>query len=1538
MKKLYALLAFLCTYAGAFAQYDAVVAKDGTGNFTTVQAAIAAAPTGRTTPYKIYIKKGTYREKDTIPSNKPFIQLIGESVATTIISWDDYSGKSIPNGGGTYGTSNSATVTVNATDFSAQNITFENTTGDAPQALAINVNADRCSFKNCRFLGGQDTVLTNGDGKKNYFKNCYIDGVVDFIFGGNRAVFDSCIIYPKTRQDNLSGSYITAANTSAAEPYGYVFRDCFIPANQGVTSYVLGRPWQNDGSTTNKANNKVVLLNTTMGGGIVKPEGWSTWDAGTNTALITYAEYKSKRTNGVLVDVSQRVAWSKQLTDAEAANYNNANLFGSWDPCSFFSDGCNGTGAQIAVSNFKLKKGAGTTGITWNISWPIAAVKYELFRSSDRVAFSKIHEQTSPNDTAINYNYSENIPPPGQTYYYYIAASKAGLATHITDTLSVSSTPTITVSGAFGSFVQGVGLPSTAQTYIVSGASLTNNIVITAPANYELSSNSGSTWFNSSNPIVLTPVNGTVATTTIYVRLNAAAAGTYNGDIQHTSTGAASVTLPVSGTTQAAPLAVSNTLITYPFTTNNADSAALRSPGMVATLPTLNNLYVSQGFNVNNVPAYSATYGQALSAVLGTSTANDGSWGTAAGGPGGNLTRIHYEQFVFKASSTHSVRLDSLLIKAAFFLSANGRLAAVYSKTGFTTGDSTNVPGAPFGTPLALPAQHIGGFGDIRLAFNGGTGITLASGDSLTVRIYLAVGSATVPRFGLLKDVGVKGLAFVNPNIGDYRSRQTGIWDDVNNWERWNGTAWVSPAPEVPVYNNSNITTIQSGHTITFANTLTTGFGYVHLVRVNAGAQLIVNAGANFNIANDGAPSTATTDLQVDGSMSIFGGLFTNGNVSVKVNGSLIHSGTGMNLSNGGDTVNIGAGATWQHNVNSGTTPNNMVFHPTATFLVSGITTNQTGIFKNAVKYGNIIWNCPGETNYYAFRGTLDSANVKGSFTVVSTGSSNITFFNGSGRLVLPGGYYQTGGTVNFRESGNITDTLSVGGDFSVTGGTFNSNAGTGSSLLVNLTGTNKTMVFAQTSATNTSWNISGVYTLGTGLAIPSATFGATVAGTLHTGTNAVSGAGNFIVQPAAILSSGAANGLNGNVTVSGTKTLSKLANYVFNGTVAQSTGTLLPDSVNTLTINNMANVSLSGTAVVTGGPLYLTAGKLLLGANNITSASITGASSASYIVTDGAGKLRLLNVGAGATRFPVGSSVTAYNPAVLTNAGTADNFSVNVKNTFDAPFPSPDKVVNKQWNITPDNLAGSPNVTVALGWQTADQASGFNSANATAVMHYMASAWSGNTATITGSGTIADPYMASAAGFTAFSPFAVANTSALPVTLLSFNAVLNGNAGSITWSTSAEKNVQHFMLERSADGQQFAAIATIAASNTSRINNYNFTDMNLLTGLNYYRLKVVDKDGSVSYSRIAVINTRLKGMLVVYPNPVKDQLQVTFPAIAGKASLEIVSAAGKIIAQYTLLNNNIQNSFNVSALAKGVYWLVFKQNDQQLRTQFVKY
>ncbi|MDF2189560.1 pectinesterase family protein [Paraflavitalea sp. CAU 1676] len=425
----------------ATAKADLVVAKDGSGHYTSLQAAIDAAPTGRTTPFIIYIKNGIYKEKINIPSNKPFIHLIGESVGNTIVTWDDYSGKVV--GGTTIGTSTSATITISAADCLAADITFENATGytgDGPQALAINVSGDRCAFKNCRFIGGQDTVLANGTGKRQYFRNCYIDGNTDFIFGSAIAVFDSCVIHPRDRVDGGSGGYVTAANTPQGQAYGYVFRDCRLTKNRGVTNYTLGRPWQNDASSTDasRAHNKTVFINSVMSASI-RGEGWSAWDANTNTSVITYAEYKTKKWDGTLVSTGQRVSWSKQLTDAEAASYTLSSIFGSWDPCATLAGICSPQAVQLAVSNMRVQRGASQSTLSWNLSWPVADVKYDLYRSTDSIQFSKINEIMGGVDSVVAFSVTDALPQTGVTYYYFVQASRAGMESHKSHIVSVNT-------------------------------------------------------------------------------------------------------------------------------------------------------------------------------------------------------------------------------------------------------------------------------------------------------------------------------------------------------------------------------------------------------------------------------------------------------------------------------------------------------------------------------------------------------------------------------------------------------------------------------------------------------------------------------------------------------------------------------------------------------------------------------------------------------------------------------------------------------------------------------------------------------------------------------------------------------------------------------------------------------------------------------------------------------------------------------------------------------------------------------------------
>lgn len=460
MKKIYSLLALCLLVFPAFAQYNLIVAADGSGDYTTVQAAInAALPGTATAPFKIFIKNGRYVEKDTVHSSKIYLQLIGESVGGVTITFGAAANAINPATGVAYGTGGSATFTVNATNFTAINITFENTVGragDGPQAVALNVGQDKCAFKNCRFISGQDTIYANGNGRRQYFRGCYIDGNTDFIFGSAIAMFDSCVVFGRDRVDGQAGGIITAASTPAGQAYGYVFRDCRIPSGRVTTSYSMGRPWGNSGTPNPApANNKTVFIRTKMGGSI-KPAGWDSWDAGTVTSVIYYAEYASRWFSGGLIDVSQRVGWSYQMPLLAADTYTIANVFtnttDSWNP-----DAIPGFSTprpeEIAVANLRVKKAVPQLAISWNVCWPMTGIKYELFRSHDNVSFTKVHEETAATDTSVTFFVNNALVAGQSQYYYYVKASKAGYTAYITDTIFYNAA--VPLNGEFRSVTTG---------------------------------------------------------------------------------------------------------------------------------------------------------------------------------------------------------------------------------------------------------------------------------------------------------------------------------------------------------------------------------------------------------------------------------------------------------------------------------------------------------------------------------------------------------------------------------------------------------------------------------------------------------------------------------------------------------------------------------------------------------------------------------------------------------------------------------------------------------------------------------------------------------------------------------------------------------------------------------------------------------------------------------------------------------------------------------------------------------------------------
>jgi pectinesterase len=311
MKKLLIGLLILLFAKDLFAQtsnpqqykYVFTVAKDGSGDYKYIQDAIDAMRVFPLAPITLYIKNGVYNEKIELPANNTDVIFIGESVEKTIITFNDYSGRGKTN------TFTSYTAKISGNRFVAENITFVNAAGPVGQALALYVDADKAVFKNCRFIGNQDTIYAAGENSRQYFFDCYIEGTTDFIFGPSTAVFQNCTIRAK------SDSYITAANTTEGKKFGFVFLDCKIVADSSVNKLYLGRPW--------RSFSKTVFIRCEMPKQIA-PEGWNNWGNPENEKTVFYAEYKN---TGKGADFSQRVKWSKQLTEKEAKEYTVENIF-----------------------------------------------------------------------------------------------------------------------------------------------------------------------------------------------------------------------------------------------------------------------------------------------------------------------------------------------------------------------------------------------------------------------------------------------------------------------------------------------------------------------------------------------------------------------------------------------------------------------------------------------------------------------------------------------------------------------------------------------------------------------------------------------------------------------------------------------------------------------------------------------------------------------------------------------------------------------------------------------------------------------------------------------------------------------------------------------------------------------------------------------------------------------------------------------------------------------------------------------------------
>ncbi len=295
----------------------AVVAADGTGDFPTIQRAVDHAldrPPASVARLILEIRPGMYHERVKVPQDSPRVTLLGRDASSTVISC----GVGASGVGGTFF---SPVVEVNGAEFEAENISFENGYGTGTQAVAISLHSDRAVFRNCRFLGWQDTLYAAWG--RQYYRDCYIEGHVDFIFGNAAAVFDHCEIHSR------GPGYLTAHSRRRSDaPTGFVFRDCSLTgapeASEGQRVF-LGRPWRSCA--------RVVFVDCRMGEHI-RPEGWDNWKNPANEQTSWFAETGS---TGAGANATARVSWARRLTPAGAAAFApGVFLKGSdgWNPTS----------------------------------------------------------------------------------------------------------------------------------------------------------------------------------------------------------------------------------------------------------------------------------------------------------------------------------------------------------------------------------------------------------------------------------------------------------------------------------------------------------------------------------------------------------------------------------------------------------------------------------------------------------------------------------------------------------------------------------------------------------------------------------------------------------------------------------------------------------------------------------------------------------------------------------------------------------------------------------------------------------------------------------------------------------------------------------------------------------------------------------------------------------------------------------------------------------------------------------------------------
>jgi hypothetical protein len=719
----------------------------------------------------------------------------------------------------------------------------------------------------------------------------------------------------------------------------------------------------------------------------------------------------------------------------------------------------------------------------------------------------------------------------------------------------------------------------------------------------------------------------------------------------------------------------------------------------------------------------------------------------------------------------------------------------------------------------------------------------------------------------------------------------------------------------IRVANNTNITL--AGTTGTIDLTINNGTGDDFIVE--AGSTLTIGSTVDNTVFANNATGRIDGTLNIDGTMSLAGS-----SVVVTVNGTLDNSNTVSNST--ATKLVFASGGTYIHSQNGGTIPV-AGWNTASTCNVTGVTTTVPNNLDQA--FGNFTWNSASQSSALSFAAEL--ATINGDFRVTSTGTGSIRLKNSGGattNTTVNGDFYLTGGTLSLVNTSE-TQNLNLKGNFTMSGGTL-TRGGTGVGNLI-FNGTSE-QVFSKTGGSITS---------SVNVSIAS---GAIV----NFGTSVLDGANaNFSLNAGGKMISANATGVAGSITVGGTKTFSSGADYEIRG-VATGTFTTTPtaSTVRNFTINNTTgDVTLNQPLAVTGA-LTLTDGELNTTSTNLITVNdngtVSGASNNSFVN----GPIR--KVGNDAFTFPIGRNGTGYVPVAILddNAGASNTFTAEYfrgtppNNTNIAAVAGVNHISYcDYWSV--DRTVAGDIVDVQFNWNGNNVCGGVNyvtDPSSVKVVHYNGSQWDmsspgGGTGT-SGSGSV------TWTGLNNYSLFALGSTSGsanpLPVLFDNVRAYTKNDGVQLEWSNLTERDLTKYLVERSANGRDFYSINEYdPKSNQNDRADYTSFDASPLQGANFYRIKVLEVNGKIIYSKTLRVETGSKQTaFTVYPNPVKgNQVTVALTGVQqGQYSVRMFNSTGQDVFSKVITNHStgVTQTLQLPTVKPGVYTMLINGQGYQ--------